>query len=40
MPTGLTAVTTEVEEDVDGGSPDRDPRAPTINVKTSMMSPL
>jgi hypothetical protein len=33
MSAGLTASTIEVEEDVDGGPPDGDPRALTINIK-------
>jgi hypothetical protein len=36
----LTVTTTEVEEDVDGGPPNGDLGAPTINVKTSMIAPL
>jgi hypothetical protein len=33
LPMNLAATTTKVEEDIDDGSPDRDPKAPTINVK-------
>jgi hypothetical protein len=37
---GLTATTTEVEEDIDGGSPDGDPGVSTINIKMSMTGHL